>query len=223
MSNSQPLPPANLAALRGILGKSKALMEHVESDNYEKGNLDPTAMVTSDQLVENAPAGMAQAPQMRQPVAQLQYQQPVPQPQYQQPPAASMNANRGYNDQMVDNSRLPANIKEAMKQHPIPALDPTAAMQSFSLEDMGDLVETPAPAPQRQQVNEQQYYQQQPVQNNVNEQMIRQIVKEELMNILGGQFTKKIREDAIKSTIKTLIKEGKITPRKKQVARKRAQ
>ena len=38
MSNSQPLPPANLAALRGILGKSKALMEHVESDNYEKGN-----------------------------------------------------------------------------------------------------------------------------------------------------------------------------------------
>jgi signal recognition particle GTPase len=76
---------------------------------------------------------------------------------------------------------------------------------------------------QQQRINEQQQYQQQPVQQsmNVNEQMIRAIVKEELLNILGGEFTKQIRENAIKSTIQTLIKEGKVktTTRKKQVRR----
>jgi hypothetical protein len=198
------LPPANLAALKGILGKSKALMEHVETDNYQKGNLDASMMVTSDQLVEGN---------------QMGGQMPIPQRS-----AQSMNVG-GYNDQMVDNSRLPDHIKNAMKEHKIPALNPANVMQSFSLEDMGDLVEKSMPSPQQyqqQRINEQQY-QQQPVQQsmNVNEQMIRAIVKEELLNILGGEFTKQIRENAIKSTIQTLIKEGKVktTTRKKQVRR----
>jgi hypothetical protein len=179
-------------------------MEHVETDNYQKGNLDASMMVTSDQLVEGN---------------QMGGQMPIPQRS-----AQSMNVG-GYNDQMVDNSRLPDHIKNAMKEHKIPALNPANVMQSFSLEDMGDLVEKSMPSPQQyqqQRINEQQY-QQQPVQQsmNVNEQMIRAIVKEELLNILGGEFTKQIRENAIKSTIQTLIKEGKVktTTRKKQVRR----
>ena len=194
MNNTNPLPPANLAALKGILGKSKALMEHVETDNYQKGNLDASMMVTSDQLVEGN---------------QMGGQMPTPQRS-----AQSMNVS-GYNDQMIDNSRLPDTIKNAMKEHKIPALNPTSVMQSFSLEDMGDLVEKPMPSPQQyqqQRINEQQQYQQPIQQGNVNEQMIRQIVKEELMNILAGEFTKQIRENAIKSTIQTLIKEGKVKP-----------
>ena len=203
---NNPLPPANLAALKGILGKSKALMEHVETDNYQKGNLDASMMVTSDQLVEGKQMGNQMGGQM-----------PMPQRSTQ-----SMNVS-GYNDQMVDNSRLPDHIKNAMKEHKIPALNPANVMQSFNLEDMGDLVEKPMPSPQQyqqQRINEQQQYQQ-PVQQtmNVNEQMIRNIVKEELLNILGGEYTKQIRESAIKSTIQTLIKEGKVktTTRKKQV------
>ena len=113
----------------------------------------------------------------------------------QQPSAQSTEAYR-YNDAMVDNSKLSPAIKEAMKTQNFSA----AAPEPFSLEDMGDLVEKP------QRINEQV---QQP-NSGVNEQQLRRIVREELINVLGGEFTKKVRESTIKSTIQTLIKEGKI-------------
>ena len=193
------LPPANINALRGILGKSKTLMDMVESDNYERGNLDASMMIDSSQLVEGNQVGGQQPMQQRAP--------------------QSMNVGRGYNEQMVNNSKLPANIKEAMRAHPIPQMDPSVITQSFTLEDMGDLVEKPLPNPQarqQQRINEQQY---RPAQQQINmgDDAIRNIVKEELIKLLGGEFTKKIRESAIKSTIQTLIKEGKV----KTVAKKR--
>ena len=105
---------------------------------------------------------------------------------------------------------------------------------TFSLDDVADLVEKPMPAPQaqanpnyNQQMLEQQYqqqYQQQPQQmvnenyqqfTGLNEQQIRSIVKDEMINYFSGELTKKIRESAIKSTIQTLIKEGKMSVKKK--------
>jgi hypothetical protein len=60
-----------------------------------------------------------------------------------------------YNQEMIQNSRLPEAIKQAMLAHPIPQ---TTMNHTFSLDDVSDLIdEKPMPAPQsrRNVVNEQ--------------------------------------------------------------------
>jgi hypothetical protein len=204
--NSNPLPPANLAALKGILGKSKAIMEKdISRPSQTRGknqalpprsemNEMPEGMIASDQLIEahqlpsNAPV------YQEKPIPQM----PQPSPHSTQP--------YSYNDTMVDNSNFSPEVKAAMKSQNFSI----AAPQPFSLEDMGDLVEKP-----QQRINEQS---QQSM--NMNENVIRKIVQEELLKILGGEYTKKIRETTIKSTIQTLINEGKIKTTKRKVTRK---
>lgn len=217
--NQNPLPPANVAALRGILGNAKRVMEQTDAENPIVEN--PHVKTKGFSSGAGSEMGMA----MGQPAMA---------------PEKNMNANRGYTDQMIENSNFPANVKAAMKEHKIPAVNPAMMMQSFTAEDMGDLVEKPIPTMEEmyqqrmgqlneqaqqpmQQMPPQQMYQQQPQQMNygMNENVVREIVKEELMKILGGEFTKQIRENAIKSTIQTLIKEGKVkATTKKRAVRK---
>jgi hypothetical protein len=192
--------PVDVNRLRGILGKSKNLMDVVESGNFESGNIDSSMLV--QETVEKLPANAT-------------------------PRMSSSQSNMAYTPDMVNNSRLPESIKKAMLESPTPTM---TMNHTFSLEDVGDLVEKPMPAPQaRQQAAPskedqlQQLYEQQMASMHqktqqspmVNEDQLRQIVRDELLNILAGEFTKKIRESAIKSTIQTLISEGKITTRKK--------
>ena len=191
------LPPANLNALKGILGKSKALIER-DIANVPQTRGKNQALPPRSQMDE-MPEGMISSDQLIE-AHQLPSNAPVYQeremPQMPQPSPHSTEAFR-YNDAMVDNSKFSPEIKAAMKSHNYSV----AAPEPFSLDDMDDLVEKP------QRVNEQHRPAQQ---MNMNDDVIRNIVKEELIKLLGGEFTKKIREGAIKSTIQTLIKEGKI-------------
>ena len=208
--NSNALPPANLAALKGILGKSKALIDRDINKVPESRGMNEALPPRSQ--MEEMPAGMIDSGQLIE-AHQLPNNAPVYQekqvPQMQQPSQHSTEAFI-YNDAMVDNSRLSPAIKEAMKSQNLSV----AAPEPFTLDDISDFGDKPV---RQQRVNEQREPQQQQQQmGGVNENQLRQIVRDELLTILSGEFTKNIRESTIKKTIQTLINEGKITTKKKR-------
>jgi hypothetical protein len=115
-------------------------------------------------------------------------------------------------EDMIESSNLPPMIKEAMRSKPIPSVSMT---DTFTLDDVEDLVEKPIPAPQskprqRQIVNETI---QQPV--NMGEERMRQIVQEEMTKFFSTYFMKNITEVVQKQTIKNLISTGVLKPKKK--------
>lgn len=101
----------------------------------------------------------------------------------------------------IHNSKLPDAIKKAMLENPIQ--QPNTLTHSFNLEDVADLIETP------KQVNENIVHN-----SNISEAKIREIVKDVLLEYLTEDYNKKLTENAIKKTINTLLKEGKIKTKK---------
>jgi len=208
MSNQNPLPPADLSKLKNILGNAKAIMRKTEGGNYETGNVSLDTSVSGNQLVEgNQQTGQPQ--QMSNPT-----NNPAPQ---------IVNGQAKYRN--METSKMPSFIKEAMQNNPIPQM--SMAGNTFSLEDMGDLVDKPIPTqmknPKRPaQIQEQRQAPQ--VQQNVNDSftvsetalrgIIKDVVKDELLEFMSETFTKKLTEQAIKRTINTLIKEGKLKTKK---------
>ena len=202
--NNQGLPPADLSKLKSILGNAKAIMKKTESGNYETGNVTLDNDVNGNQLVENT----GQNQQQQQMVTNNPANNPAPkivngQPQYRN----------------METSKMPSFIKEAMMNSPIPQV--SMAGSTFSLDDVSELVDKPLPKqmsnPKRsRQVNE-------VIQNNndtftVSESslrgIIRDVVKDELLEFMSETFSKKLTENAIKKTINTLIKEGKLKTKK---------
>jgi len=203
--NQNALPPADLNKLRNILGNAKALINKVEGGNYETGNVNLDTSVTGEQLVENSgghtntsgPSTSNVAPKVVN--GQAQYK--------------NMNT-----------SKMPAHIKEAMMKQPIPQM--SMAGTTFSLDDVSELVDKPLPTtlsnPKRPASIQEN---RQPIVQNVNDSftvsetalrgIIKDVVKDELLEFMSETFTKKLTEQAIKKTINTLIREGKITTKKK--------
>lgn len=211
MSNQQALPPADLNKLRGILGGAKALMNKVDSGDYETGNLSLDTSVSGNQLVE----GNGQMPQQQQYNGGENTTNVAPK---------VVNGQAQYRN--METSKMPDFIKEAMKNQPIPQMN----MQSstFSLEDVQDLVEKPLPTQMKNPKRAPQPLQEQrQVQQNANDTftvsetalrgIIKDVVKDELLEFMSETFAKKLTEQAIKRTINTLIKEGKIQTKKKKV------
>jgi hypothetical protein len=123
-----------------------------------------------------------------------------------------------YDKEAVMNSKLPANIKEAMLKNPIPKL--SGPPSKFSLEGLEDLIEKPkfkSPSvPLREGRNENH----QPASNMVTvsleqlDEMINQRVEKRITEVLANMYTKTVTEQAIKKTITTLMTEGKIVKKK---------
>lgn len=194
-------PPADLSKLKGILGNAKAIMN--KGDNYESGHVDSSSLVQDTSNYVNEAHGAM-------PTMGAQGM-----PQQMGDPTRQMG---NINPQALANSKMPEAIKQAMINNPI--AQPTMANQSFSLEDVADLVEKPIPAPQArprqaapQQMNE-------AVMQNANdsftvsETALRGIIKDVLIEYLAGDYQKTLTEGVIKKTINTLIKEGKIKTKK---------
>ncbi len=100
----------------------------------------------------------------------------------------------------IDKSNLPDAIKKLMLETPIEQSNNLT--HSFNLEDVADLIDKP------KQTNESI------VNNNdkiaVSETALRGIIKDVLVEFLTEDYNKKLTENAIKKTINTLLKEGKI-------------
>lgn len=191
--NNQGMPTADLSKLKNILGNAKAIMKKTETGNYETGNVTLDTTVNGNQLVEGN--------------NQQTYSNPSnPAPQI-------VNGKGQYKN--METSKMPSFIKEAMKNTPIPQL--SMANATFSLDDVQDLIEKPV---QRQQVNNQRPINEQKsndtftVSESALRGIIKDVVKDELLEFMSETFTKQLSENTIKKTINTLIKEGKIKKKK---------
>ena len=184
--------PVDLNRLKNILGASKAIMNKVETGNFETGHVDARALTEEG-------------------VAQLQ-SEGVSRPMSQHSPVS-------YTEERVMNSNLPPAIKKAMLENPIPQL--TSPSYTFSLDDVADLTEEKKmglpKAPKTKTISE-SYNNQSGLISVTKEQlkdMVNELVNEKLLEFFIKNNNKTVAENAIKKTITTLINEGKITTRKK--------
>lgn len=191
--------PVDLNKLKGILGASKAIMKKVETGDFETGHVDARAL-TEDGVME------LQAEGVRRPIQQ---QQQLEGHQY---------------EQAVMNSGMPESVKKIMLERPIPQVTPN---YTFSLDDVSDLSdEKPMPRPSvsnarpKQQVIRENYSQSSDmitVSKTELKEMVNAIVNERLLEFMTKTNNKAITEDAVKKTISLLIKEGRLTPKKKSL------
>jgi len=113
-------------------------------------------------------------------------------------------AQRRITKESINNSKLPEAVKKAMLENPIQ--QPNSLTHSFNLEDVADLIEKP------KQINESIVHNNDKI--TVSETALRGIIKDVLLEFLTEDYNKKLTENAIKKTINTLLKEGKIKTKK---------
>ena len=181
--------PVDLNRLKGILGNAKAVMQ--------KANvLKPIALSESTKQ-------QIEIEELEEPM----HEQLQPQ------------SSQGYTDEQVMNSKLPEAVKKAMLEKRMPQL--TMPPSKFTLEDMSDLDDTPMTPNKRNPITKT------PIRENViakNSDMItiskaelNEMINTKLMDFLTKSYNKTLTEETIKRTINLLIKEGKLTTKKKSI------
>jgi len=187
--------PVNLAALKGILANAKKVMNKIEDIN-PKGR-QPMRESNHDDY-SNQP--IYNESDEREPI----YEQFSPQsPSSMQP--------QMYTAEQVMASKLPQAIKEAMIKNPIPQLQ--GPPSSFSLEDLGELVDKPKVKSPNVPLRESSGSYQ--PQMNIDHNMLKSMVKEAVAEYFKESYEKRITETTIARTINLLIKEGKLQTKKK--------
>lgn len=188
--------PLNTNTLKNILANAKKVMQKVESDKPIK----QTGRITealSETQVSNT---------------QNYNENDEREPNYSTQKITSFDSTKPkiYTPEQVMSSKLPSVIKEAMLKHPIPQLQ--GPPSKFSLEDMADLIDKPKFASSTKS-NER-------INNNsdvitISKSELKNMINESIIQFLVQSYNKNLTENAIKQTINTLIKEGKINIKKK--------
>jgi hypothetical protein len=200
--------PVDINKLKSILGNAKKVMAATEQKFPSK-----TPKQTMAESYDYNSGPMYSENDEREP----QYPTYVPQQQEQGAINENIHKPMTYDEQAVMNSRLPANIKEAMLKNPIPKL--SGPPSKFSLEGLEDLIEKPKFKSPGVPLRESSGSYQAPSNmitvslDQLNE-MIDQRVEKRINEVLANMYTKTITEQAIKKTISTLITEGKIVKKK---------
>lgn len=192
--------PIDVSRLKNILGGARAIMDKVESGNYETGHVDGRAL-NEDGVQQMMAEGITR-------------------PMVQHAVAPQMNANQPMYKNM-NTSKMPSAIKEAMMQTPIPQM--SGPSHTFNYEDVAEHApQQRAPQfPSTPRTNPQPVYEQQQIGANnngtftVSESALRAIVKDCLLEFMTQTFTQNLSEDVIKKTITTLVKEGKLNVKRK--------
>jgi hypothetical protein len=185
--------PMDLGRLKSILSASKAVMNKVETNSFSTGHIDGRAL-NEDGVKQLQSEGVSR-------------------------PAAQNNS-LSYNEDMVKNSKLPPAIKQAMLEHPIPKIG--GPNHTFTLDDVSELVdEKPMGVPKRpntkaQPINEVRTSSDMiTISRSQLDEIVENIVNEKLLEFFTKNYNKALTEQTVKTTINTLIKEGKIQPKKK--------
>lgn len=195
--------PIDTSRLKGMLMGAKALMDKVETGNYQTGNVNIDTSITGDQLVESVHGNQNTGGENTTNVApKIVGGKPI------------------YKN--LESSRMPKSIKEAMLKQPIPQM--SMANNTFTLDDVSDLIEKPLPKNMPLTKRPQILETHQPI-SQVNDTftvsetalrgIIQDVVNKQLLEFMSETFAKKLTEEAIKKTINTLIKEGKISTKKR--------
>jgi hypothetical protein len=199
--------PVDLNKLKGILSASRKLMTKVESNDYTTGHIDSRALNQDGiNLIKGEDPEVRAASRTPQSVV----------------PAG------GFSTEQINNSNLPPAVKKAMLERPIPQL--TGLNHTFTLDDVTDdsAYEKPAgfvkpkaqpqqKAAPRQQIAEQRTHNTDLITISKTElkEMVDALVNEKLLEHYTKAASSRITEDAVKKTIGMMIKEGKLTPKKK--------
>ena len=192
--------------------RAKQTMDAVESGEFKVDHSKVNSMLESSgsgQLLESLPDGA------------------IPNRTIDRP----MNAP---NESQIDNSRLPDAVKKLMKEQPIPKMEMgSGGGPTFTIDDVRGMVQKSPSVPQQQTQAQptNTYYTQTPQPTQITEtvvtnsqgKMLVTLTEEELdkkindalMKFMTEHFTKNLKEETIKRTISTLIKEGKLKVRTK--------
>ena len=193
--------PVNLNALKNILAKSKAVMAAVEEKS-------PVAKKSGTQRVDESYDDSYSNQPIYNEMDEREPEYKTPTLKDYQPTTAQV---KQYTPEMVMASNLPQNVKEAMLKNPIPQLQMPPS--KFNLEDLGDLVEKPKlkkPIQENKRV----------VSDNsdmitISKSELKQMINESITQFFTQAYNKNLTEAAIKQTMNVLIKEGKLSVKKK--------
>lgn len=196
--------PVNLAALQGILAKSKQVMNKVEEKNPIKSK--PVMNESYDSGYDNIPY-YSENDERDANMSYDNYSAPVHDP----------TQVSDYTDEQVMNSNFPQAIKEAMLKNRIPKL--TVPPSRFTAEELSKITGAPLKQPnqpQRQQISENRQVQSGDM-ITVSKAQLQDMIDEGISRFFKQTYDKTLTEETIKKTINLLIKEGKIGVKKKVV------
>ena len=179
------------------LDKSKAVMNMTESVS----NSSPKQTTTQGFVEDN----------------QTEYLSELPQGMTESYGSTSRSTEpRPISNDMIQNSKLPDSIKKIMSENTIESPDMfvsenTPDLSKVRMDLMGG--DSGAKFVQPNNINELMQNKKKSIPTdqptaNTNEDMIRGVVRDELLKIMSETYTKKIKEDTIKKTIMTLKKQG---------------
>lgn len=192
--------PVNLNALKNILAKSKAVMAAVEQQEPSTNNKKSSRRNVNEEYEE--PSYQSQPIYDERDEREPEYKTPTLKDYQPSTPQAIM-----YTTEQVMASKLPPLIKEAMLKNPIPQLQRPPS--SFTLEDVQDVVVKPqARKPLTEGAHANDLI-------TVSKSELKSMINEAITQFFTQAYNKNLTEAAIKQTINTLIKEGKINVKKK--------
>lgn len=184
------------AKLMKMLSGAKQVMDKVDSSNFKVDHNklnERVSNVNSDGLLESLPNGVTPTQTPRQ-----------------TPTNNSVDS--------IMNSRLPESVKNLMINNPIPKMQmESGGGPTFNLEDVKGLVNPSQQYTQQHTQQPRQQIEESAIVNSEGKRLIMMTeaeldkkIKDALLSFMATTFTKNITENTIKTTINTLIKEGKI-------------
>ena len=195
--------------LKSILSGARAVMDAVDSNNYQKGNIDPSKLAGStENLSESFPSNNYMGE--NQMMSQQTYQSN--QPAYRN----------------LHTTKMPKEIVQAMIENPIHA--PDTPFHTFELTQ--DFLQEINPETTRKQQTQRPQKNTNPVQRlaetkrssvmNLTEDEVRRIVREEMEEIIFEYFDQRVIKEDIQIKVGNTIFSGKLSPlqSKKSVKRK---
>ena len=189
--------PVDINRLKNILGAAKKVMKAADEKFPEK----------KASPISESQRGYAQT---SNPIYDERDEREPEYPQYSRERGNQNQQVQDYTVESVMASNLPPIIKQAMIKNPIPKL--TMSTPKFSLDDLEDLVDKPAP---KRVIRESQQPREDSDMISISPAKLNEMIEAKVYEVLSHMYTKTISEQAIKKTINTLISEGKIATKKK--------
>ncbi len=185
--------------LKAMLAGSKAVMDKVETGNYQKGHIDQSKLIDSEQLIESAPGGHM-GNYNEQVYEEREYIPTMPKQTYRN----------------LNTTKMPKEIVEAMIQTPINVPD----SPYFSFEVSDDMINEINPG-NRKKVNTTTNAPQRLAETKraaitqgigLTENEVRDIVREEMEQIIYEYFDKRVIKEDIQIKVGSTIFSGTLSP-----------
>jgi hypothetical protein len=202
---STPIP-VDLSKLGAILNKSRQVMNKIESEKPVVQSPRITEGLTNDNDTQSRRSSKSGSFYSENDEKDMVFETNV---------SVQQSNVYNYSDEQVSNSKLPDAIKKVMLEKRIPKL--ATPPSRFTTEDLAAAsgIELNKPT-QKQRLNEN-------ISNNGDlitvsktqlTEMVNNLVEKKLLEYFNKNYNKMITQEAVKTTINTLIREGKIVKKK---------